>query len=171
MIRSALVLGVAHQLQGSKFLGYIDDSSFRWIVESNIAKSDVVFEEASGRGPSIAENFANKILGTGHYVDVDPSPNERARHGIPDGSSGGSVIDPMRFPEDHYEWVSVGAQKVREELWLRKIMGSSFQKAFVIVGVAHSLSISFRLSSAGVQVEKSWVYTPYHRLCRHLVQR
>jgi hypothetical protein len=170
MTRSAFVLGVAHQLQGPKFGGFVDDASFRWIAESNITGSDMVFEEASGRGPSIAEHFANKILGVGHYVDVDPPANERARHGIPDGSSGGSVIDPMRSPDDYYEWVSVDAQKVREELWLRRITESYFQKAFVIVGVAHSLSVAFRLSSVGVRVEKSWVYTPHHKLSRHASQ-
>ncbi len=74
----------------------------------------------------------------------------------------------MRSPDDYYEWVAVDVQKVREELWIRRITESSFQNAFVIVGIAHNLSVAFRLASAGIRVEQAWSYTPHHKLCRHV---
>lgn len=162
--KSALVLGVAHQLQGPKFTDFVDHHWFHWLARKNITESDFVFEEASGKGPSIAEDLANEILSPGHYADIDPPADERARYGIPDGASGCVVIDP---PHDYYEWVSIDAQKVREELWLRKITETSFKKAFVIVGFGHSLSLAFRLSSAGVLVEKALSFVPHHKLCAH----
>ena len=73
MARSVLVLGVAHELQGSKFQGYVDDPSFGLLLKSSMNGVDFVFEETAGLGPSKAEDLANSILGTGHYVDIDPS--------------------------------------------------------------------------------------------------
>jgi hypothetical protein len=48
MTRSVLVLGVAHELQGSKFQGYVDDPSHGVLLKISMHGVDFVFEEASG---------------------------------------------------------------------------------------------------------------------------
>ena len=46
MTRSVLVLGVAHELQSSKFQVYVDDPSYGLLLQSSMHGVDFVFEEA-----------------------------------------------------------------------------------------------------------------------------
>jgi len=46
----------------------------------------------------------------------------------------------------------------------QRITARAFDKALVICGLLHGLSLAFRLGSAGIAVEKSYTYIPYRRL-------
>jgi hypothetical protein len=121
MTKSALVLGVPHQLQGPNFMGYVDDPSYGVLLEDLIHDGvDFVFEEATGRGPSTAEKLTQSILGPGHYLDVDPALNERAKYGIAKVTGGGGPIDPCHSIDVH-ESALVEEQGKREKLWIERI--------------------------------------------------
>jgi hypothetical protein len=165
MAKSVTVLGVLHELQGPGFFNYVQDPSYPLLLKDVMRGIDCVFEEASGRGPSIAEDLAASLLGAGHYIDVDPARNERAKHGIPETTTGGGPIDLYNSP-DSYVILLMDAQRLREELWIRTIEQRSFGKAILIVGIGHSLSVAFRLIGAGIVVEEVRAYTPHAKLCR-----
>ena len=59
MTRSVLVLGVAHELQGSKFQGYVDDPSYGLPLKSSMHGVDFVFEEVSGLRTFESRGFGN----------------------------------------------------------------------------------------------------------------
>lgn len=165
MSKAALILGVPHQLQGPSFRGYIDDPSYGILLQDLIQHGvDFVFEEATGRRPSTAEKLTESVLGAGHHLDVDPPVNERAKYGIAKITGGGGPIDPSR-PIDVYESALVEEQRKREELWLQRIQTQPFSKALIVVGLAHALSIAFRLVSAGVGIPEVRHYVPYHKFC------
>jgi hypothetical protein len=99
MRKSASVLGVPHQLQGPKFAGYVHNPTYSRFIEDLIKREvGFVFEEASGRGPSIAEDLAKSLLGSGHYLDVDPSRDERPKYGIAMDVGGGQRLTPVIPP-------------------------------------------------------------------------
>jgi hypothetical protein len=162
--RSVLVLGILHELQGPDFYNYVEDRSYPKLLETAMSGVDFVFEEASGQGPSIAEGAAAAILGAERYLDIDPSADERPQYGIPRVTASGFPIDPPDS-SDSCCTVDHDAQRLREEEWVRRIKGREFQKALVIVGIAHSLSLQRRLSEAGFSV-KLWAYEPHAKLCR-----
>jgi hypothetical protein len=149
MSNSAVVLAVPHQLQGSRFHGYVKDPSYSLLVDNLMRDADFVFEEAAGRGPSIAEQAAKSFDTPLQYLDFDPPRDERPKYGIAMDVGQGAPIDPANSP-DVYEYSSVDEQSKREELWLHCVLSKPFEKALVIVGLAHSLSFAFRLASAGV---------------------
>jgi hypothetical protein len=163
---SALVLAVPHQLQGPNFRDYVQNSTYSVLIEDLIRDGvDFVFEEVSGRGPSIAEDLANSMLQPGHYLDVDPRPDERPRYGIARVTGGGGPVDPGNS-EDIYESSMVDEQRKREELWVQRIRAQKFEKGLVVVGLAHGLSLSFRLISAGISAPETRFYVPYNKLCK-----
>ncbi len=71
MSQSITLLAVLHEFQGPKFHNYVDDPDYKILVEDFISRVDFVFEEAGGKSPSIAEEFADSILKPDHYMDVD----------------------------------------------------------------------------------------------------
>ncbi|HEV2341505.1 MAG TPA: hypothetical protein VGS15_06895 [Candidatus Acidoferrales bacterium] len=164
MSQSIVVLAVPHQLQGPGFLGYVDDPSYARLVEDLIADGvDFVFEEAAGRGPSTAKNLAILLLGPGRYLDVDPPPHERHKYGI-GNTGGGDWINPG-VSSDYYESAIVEENGKREKLWTQRVQDQTFKSGLAICGICHGLSFAFRLVSAGIDVEKSYSYTPFNKLC------
>jgi hypothetical protein len=123
-----------------------------------------VFEEATGRGPSIAEELVGSSHRRVQYLDFDPTPDERPMHGIAKVVGGGWPIDPCNSL-DACETSTVEEQRKREELWLERVLSNPFDKALVIVGLAHGLSFAFRLTSNGISVTESQNYIPYSKLC------
>lgn len=164
MSKSAVLLGVPHQLQGLGFRGYVEDPSYSRLVKTLMGGVDFVFEEATGRGPSIAEQLVGFSQRPVQYLDFDPPPDERPKHGIEKLVGGGWPIDPCNS-SDVCETSTVGEQRKREELWLDRVLSKPFEKALVIVGLAHSLSFTFRLTSKGINVNESQYYIPYSKLC------
>lgn len=164
MGKQVQVIAVPHQLQGPGFHGYVKDESYSDWIEAFIRNEvDFVFEEAAGRGPSIAEQLADSILGPGHYLDIDPPRDERPKYGLAKDSGGGGPIDPVHST-DIYEQSDVDEQRKREELWQKRILGQPFKKGLVICGTAHALSVAFRLRAPDVEVEV-YTYTPHGKLC------
>jgi hypothetical protein len=163
MSQSVQLIGIPHQLQGPKFNGYVEDSSYSDWVEGFIRRVDFVFEEAAGRRPSVAEQHADSILKPGHYMDIDPPVSERHKYGLAEESATGGPIDPCHS-SDAYESPYVGEQIKREELWQKRIQAQKFDKGLVICGIAHSLSVAFRLQGVGMSVEV-YTYIPHGKLC------
>lgn len=87
----------------------------------------------------------------------------KAQYGIPRVTATGFPIDPS-YSSDSCCVLDHEAQRLREEEWLQRIKGREFQRALVIVGIAHSLSLQRRLSEAGFSV-KLWAYEPHAKLC------
>jgi hypothetical protein len=114
-----------------------------------------IFEEATGHGPSIASDAA-----AGRYLDIDSETTDEAL---------------SRFSEDSHTLVSDIAQKFkvqeiptklgitvqewRESTWVAKIKTQQFETGLVICGVAHALSMAFRLKAEGFDVEV-YCYAP-----------
>ena len=163
MDKSVLVLGVPHQLQGPHFENHVDDPSYRVLAESLIRNVDFVFEEAAGQGPSIAENLVNSIRGLDHYLDVDPSGDDRPKYGIGTIAQQNAYIDPKNS-EDMYSRLLIDEQTKREELWQSKINNQEFRKALMICGIGHGLSFAFRLIDAGFIDVECYSYIPFEKI-------
>jgi hypothetical protein len=168
MTRSVVVFGTSHRLQGAQnYKGSIDAPSYSVLLEQLISDRaiDFIFEEASGCGPTIAQNLAGRIP----YLDVDPHPNRRKEHGLsPDTGTGFKPINPNDpdMLNDFFAEQYVEPQAQREEFWLHRIEEQNFSRGLVICGFLHALSLAFKLQSAQFKAE-SLVYIPYDRLCSH----
>ena len=146
---------------------YIDDPSYRRYLEDQLRPKlfDFVFEEASECGPTIAEDVATTLLGQGHYLDVDPHPDNRASFGIPALRNSYTPIIPYEPGNgDFVQHEDLEGQEKCEELWVRRVKEQSFNWALFICGYLHSLSLSFRLRSAGISVTQVGIYMPFHKL-------
>ncbi len=163
MSQSVQILSIPHQLQGSKFNGYVKDPSYESLLEDLICGVDFVFEEASGRRPSVAEILTGKVLGSDHYSDVDPAPGKREQFGIAEKTGKDCLIDAG---PDSYHVHSTAEHLKREKMWLQKILDQPFGKALVVCGSAHGLSFAFRLECKGFSVQLH-EYLPYNKLCTH----
>lgn len=163
MSRSALILATVHEFQGRGFEGYVEDGLYEDAIESCLrtGRIDFVFEEAAGRRPSIAEDYAKTLLGPGHYLDIDSRPNEMRKFGLP--SERGLLLGPK--PICGLPSWDVNRHKEREMRWLQKMNEQVFNQGLVICGVGHSLSFAFRLQNDGYSVELCQ-YLPYDRLCK-----
>jgi len=142
---------MSHLIQGPGFRSYVDDPAYSQWIKNFLAEGiDLIFEEASLRGPSAAENVAK---GKGiEYLDIDPAPSDRHKFGIPEHTSGGGGIDPVHS-RDVYEYVTIEAQIKREEVWLQRVRSQKFQNRLVICGIAHGLSFGVKLHSNGFRVQ------------------
>jgi hypothetical protein len=162
-----IVLAVPHELQGPGFTGFVDVPSYRAAVSELIRFRDVdfVFEEAAGHGPSIAQEVGDSFLKPGHYLDIDPSRSERLQHGMAADSTKTWPIDPCGDFPDVGASLIVDEQRKREEFWLRRIQAQHFSKGLLVCGLAHSLSLAFRLRCAGISVTEALAYIPYNKLC------
>jgi hypothetical protein len=168
MSRSVQVLGVPHQLQGAGFQGYVDDPSYRYWVKGYMrANIDIVFEEAAGRKPSIVEELSKELsanIEPIRYVDIDPPLKERPKYGLAEECASGGPVDPSHS-DDVYECPYISENIKRETLWLKRIVEEQFAKGVVVCGLAHALSLAFRLHAAEIDVE-ACTYIPHGKLCR-----
>lgn len=168
MSRSISVFGTSHRFQGAKKaerIHQIDDPGYRLYLEDQLPKLfDFVFEEASECGPTVAEEIATRLLGPGHYLDVDPHPDNRPRLGIPPLREHYTPVNPYeQGNRDFVQHEDLEGQEKREELWVNRIKGQSFDWGLLICGYLHALSLSFRLQSAGFSVKQTSVYMPFHK--------
>jgi hypothetical protein len=161
MAQSILLLGTLHEIQGPHFRNSVPDPSYPKLIEEAMSGVDIVFEEASGQRPTIAEQLAESVLGPGNYVDIDPTAAERPGLGIPVSTASGF---PIVGTSDTCALLDHDAQRLREEEWLRRLLSRSFKKALAIVGIGHSISFQRRLSDSGLDVTM-WAYEPHAKLC------
>jgi hypothetical protein len=162
-----VILGVPHQVQGDKFAGAFGDECYCDILEELIAihSCDFIFEEASGRIPSHASKKKTAALG---YLDVDPAKEDREKYGLAKDTGESFMHDPMSETPCESRLEHVERHEAREQFWVARIKEKQFTSALMICGMAHSLSLSFRLKNAGYQVEKCIQYWPHDKLCRHI---
>jgi len=165
-----VVLGVTHNVQGAeKWCGRrLDDSQYRTVLGRLLDGKDFVFEEATGLGPRTAEKLSLERLGPGRYLDVDPAVEQRPTYGIPKDTGGQSLIDACDPETDSLYTELIDPHSVREKLWLQRIQERTFGNGLLVCGFLHSLSMSFRLQSAGYTVEATFCYLPWRRFCRSL---
>jgi hypothetical protein len=155
MIPRVTVLATLHVVQGAeKRAGNVHDPMYvallRKLMESEGV--DFIFEEASGLGPTLAENLALERLGFLRYLDIDPARGDRADFGIPGNSSEPHMIgEPPTVAFANWQVLDVHAK--REELWIQRIQQHKFESALVICGLVHLLSFAFRLQSAKFSVQ------------------
>jgi hypothetical protein len=172
MSQSVYILSILHQLQGPKFDGYVKDPSYQRLVNHLVRQADFVFEEAAGRSPSVAQTSADRILGSGHYLDVDPPPDERQQYGIAKKTGEDFPIDPSQLCSDVTPDIChcalVDEHRKREEEWLRRILDQHFEKGLMICGFSHGLSFAFRLQSAGFNDVGLSQYLPHWKVCGHI---
>jgi len=157
-MQNLIVLGTYHNVQGLKnFGGSLTDPDYRLILEYLKQKHDVdfIFEEASGHGPSIASETA-----LGGYLDVDSeTTNAALSHCAEDSHSLVlEILSKFRVQEIPTK-MGLTAQEWREATWIAKIKAEQFTTGLVICGVAHTLSIAFRLKAEGFGVE-TYCYEP-----------
>lgn len=164
-----MVFGTSHALQGAQnYPGTsVDSPAYSKLLVQLISNRgiDFIFEEACGKGPTIA----SKVAGSIPYLDVDPGPEKYRQHDIPEESGSlGIQIDPddARMSNDFYAWEYTRVQALREDFWLRMIQAQQFRSGLMICGYLHLLSFASRLALAKFDVE-SLYYMPHHRLCMH----
>jgi len=139
MSRSISVFGTSHRLQGAlkaDHLLQINDHGYKRYLEHQLRANrfDFVFEEATEFGPTIAEDVATKFLGPGHYLDLDPHPRNRARFGIPPLREEHTPINPYGPDDGFVQHEDLEGQDKREELWVSRVQGQSFDSALLICG-------------------------------------
>lgn len=171
MARSIVVFGTSHALQGAaNYPGKsVSSPGYSRLIQQLVKNRgiDCIFEEASGKGPTIASNLAGSIP----YLDVDAS---RENPGEPvfkaETGSLGIPIDPgdSSMSDDFYAWEFVKAQNMRENIWLQRIETQHFGSGLMICGYLHLLSFASKLMHAKFDVN-SLYYMPHHRLCRHKI--
>ena len=167
--RFIFVLGTDHRLQGSPSIrSGVDDPGYAIRLKQIISGGiDYIFEEASECGSTQAKalidslnlNNPSRVI---EYLDIDPAHPNRQKFGIVTSTG-------QPFPDDESlerEEEKVGLQAQREELWMRRIVAKDFESGLVICGCAHTLSLAFKLQSAGFGV-KFDTYIPHDKLCGH----
>ena len=149
------VLATLHVFQGAeKRLGNVHDPNYIALLNKLMISEavDFIFEEASGLGPTIAENLALEKLAFGHYVDIDPARNDRPAFGIPTSSAEPNMIgSPPTVAFANWQILDVHAK--REKLWVERIQQRRFESGLVICGLVHLLSLAFRLQEAKYSVQ------------------
>jgi hypothetical protein len=161
-----VVFGVCHDVQGAaNWRGRrINDAQYKTVLRRLFRRRDFIFEEATGMGPTTAEILALETFGPAHYLDVDPAIEQRSAFNI--AQTGQShPIDPYDPETDSLNEEFIEPQRTRESLWLSKIREISFKNGLLICGFVHTLSMSFRLQSAGYTVEARF-YLPWRGFCR-----
>jgi hypothetical protein len=155
MLPRVTVLATLHVFQGAeKRLGNVHDPNYITLLNKLMVSEEVdfIFEEASGLGPTIAENLALEKLAFGHYVDIDPARNDRPAFGIPISSAEPNMIGtPPSVAFANWQILDVHAK--REKLWVERMQQRRFQSALVICGLVHLLSLAFRLQEAKYSVQ------------------
>jgi hypothetical protein len=96
------VLGTYHELQGSKKRpGNINDPLYVDLITDLIQDQtiDFIFEEATGLGPTTAEDLSAKLVGANRYLDLDPPTQKRQIFGIaPETNKPVMLGTPMSNP-------------------------------------------------------------------------
>jgi hypothetical protein len=163
-MKHVTVFGTSHRFQGAeKFKFNIDDPTYQVVVDRLLHGKNVVFEEATGLGPTTAEKLTFATLGPGLYWDVDPPIECRHEHGIYE-TGRWEPIEPGGPCNDTLNYEFDSEQGKREVIWLRRIEEIQFERALFICGYLHVLSMSLRLRAAGYDVEACH-YMPFAKLC------
>jgi hypothetical protein len=127
---------------------------YRSLLQELVAMENVdfIFEEATGLGPTFAQALSTALAVSVHYLDVDPATDERSSYGLP--ASTGEPYMIGNPPDAAFaSWQILQAHAEREEIWVSRITEQRFNSALMICGLAHGLSLPFRLQSKGFVVK------------------
>jgi len=152
MIRSIVILATIHEVQGLPgYLFAVEDPIYKTKIECIIrdCQIDFIFEEASGYNPTTANRSAIAILGKASYFDLDVDRD---------------LITDLT-PICDLKTLRVAEHLKRERRWIEHVEGEVFERALLICGVGHSLSVASRLTAAGFNVQLCQ-YLPYDLLCK-----
>jgi len=156
------ILGTQHELQGcERRAGNLDDPLYLPLLKRLLAedKLDFIFEEATGLGPTIAQNLSLTELGANRYLDVDPSRENREKFGIPANTNDPIMIGSPVTMAAFYDTVFHEVHAKRELFWIQEMKNQQFDRALIIVGQNHTLSFAFRLLAENFVV-KTFTYEP-----------
>jgi hypothetical protein len=159
--KSFVILGVSHRVQGEKdFPGAFDDPVYREIVNGIISNDHIDFVgEEGGVNTTDAEKIAQNLLGTGHYLNVDPLGEDRVRYGI------GETYYPPLLGELPVERWAVAENEKREQIWVNQLVERTTTRGLLICGFFHIFSIAAKLMSRGFEVEAG-TYIPWNKLAK-----
>jgi hypothetical protein len=158
-MQQLIVFGTYHNVQGlEKFAGSVNDPNYKVILQYLKEKHDVdfMFEEAGGDGPSIASAMAEP----GRYLDIDSQTTAEALSRFSENSHAlvleiAQKVRVQEFPTE----LGLEVQGWRESTWVQKIKAEQFKAGLLICGVAHTLSLVFRLRREGFGVN-AYIYEP-----------
>jgi hypothetical protein len=116
---------------------------------------------AHERGGNVDDPIAKGLLGPDKYADINPPERSKA------AQIGATQELDWRDPRDRiYRHFHVEQEKREAKIWLEVLREHSFDRALLICGYLHLLTMANRLSVAGYEVD-ALTYTPWNRLCRH----
>ena len=148
--KSFITLGVSHRVQGDEdFRDAFDDPTYRDIVKEIISgeRIDFVGEEAA-INTTHAERIAQNLLGTGHYLNVDPVLEEdKEKYGI-----GETCLPCPLTGAPVYGWV-VAENEKRERIWVDLLIKRTVARGLLICGFYHTFSVAAKLLGKGFEVE------------------
>src|SRR6266849_3970660 len=133
-----IVLGVSHRVQGDMtFVRAIHDPDFTTVVSEIISSDHIDFVgEECGINVTVAEKVAQDLLGTGHYLNVDPPVEDRTRYGICD-----TYCPPPLSGLPVHRWI-VAENEKREQIWVERLIERTAAKGLLICGFYHAFSVA-----------------------------
>jgi hypothetical protein len=159
--RRIKVLGVSHKSQGLlNFREGINDAGYAAQIIGIISDEsiDIIFEDARGCGRTIADRLLDSLKSI-RYLDIDPHLMVTHEFGVVPETG-------LPLSTEVSEEERVDEQARREERWCKGIVQQKFESGLVICGYLHTLSVVFRLRSAGLRVKYDH-YLPHDMLCTH----
>jgi hypothetical protein len=141
------ILGTTHNVQGVELYQApkLDDREYRMVLDRLFGGIDFVIEEASGLGPTTAEQLALERLGDSHYLDVDPPASQRRAYGLQEDAQQRELIELDDRRTDCVIFQHIETQLGREKVWVSRINGTVWRNALLVCGFLHALSVAAKL--------------------------
>jgi hypothetical protein len=159
--KSFVVLGVSHRVQvdnpDAPFKTF-DDPVYKKIVREIVSNEHIDFVgEEAGNKTTHAEQIVLELLGTGHYLNLNPSAEEEEILGVAQPCHG----SPLGEPPVMY-W-SVEKNERREAFWVDRIVKANPTRGLLICGCFHAFSIAAKLFEREFKIETR-TYMPWGKL-------
>ena len=160
-LKSFVILGVSHRVQGDMdFVNAIHDPDYAQVVSEIIYRDHVDFVgEECAKNATVAEKVAQDLLGSGHYLKVDPPIEDRESHGI-----GEMYCPPALGGLPVHGWIVAESEK-RENIWVDQLIEQTTEKGLLICGYLHVFSVGAKLLNRRFRVEAR-TYVPWQKFCR-----
>jgi hypothetical protein len=158
---SFIVLGVSHRVQvddPSAPFKTFDDPDYKKIVRGIISNEhiDFVGEEAGNR-TTHAEQIVLELLGSGHYLNLNPSAEEEETLDVVRPCHGSRPGEPLVM------YWSVEKNERREAFWVDRIVKAKPTRGLLICGCFHAFSIAAKLFEREFKIETR-TYMPWGKL-------
>jgi len=155
--KSFVVLGVSHSVQGDvDFIDAFDDPDYRDIVSQIISNDRIDFVgEECAVNTTDAERIALKLLGAGHYLNVDSE--DKKKEGV-----GNTYVPPAVGELPVHGWV-VSENEKREQIWVDLLVERTAERGLLICGFYHAFSVAAKLFKREFDVDAR-TYMPWEKL-------